>query len=255
MEMLVMKPPHIESARRASLCVVLARAGSKGLPGKNGLVVAGRSMLDWTLDHALASTRVDRIVLSTDGAHLAEVAARRGVSAVMRPPDLANDSATVDAAVRHAVESLGGAYEQVVILYGNVPVRPGGLIDAALDKLTATGCDSVQSVCPVGKMHPFWMRRLGGSAGDSLENYQPNQVFRRQDLPPAYMLDGGIIAVTRASLFTVREGEPHAFLGDDRRAIVTEPGAVVDVDCEIDLHVAEALLRKRIAAQTPRLTA
>jgi sialic acid synthase SpsE len=56
------------------------------------------------------------------------------------------------------------------------------------------------------------------------------------------MLDGGIIAVTRPSLFTVVPGQPHAFLGRDRRAIVTEPGQVVDVDIASDLDHARALL-------------
>lgn len=239
----------------STLCIILARAGSKGLPNKNALPVAGRPMLDWTIDHALAAAGVDRVVLSTDGGHLAEIAERRGIDVVMRPAELAHDTATVDSAARHAVESMDEAYDHVVILYGNVPLRPAGLIDAALAKLTATGCDSVQSVCPVGKMHPFWMRKLGGVGGDALENYQPNQVYRRQDLPPVFMLDGGLIAVTREALLTVRDGEPHAFLGEDRRAVVTQPGEVVDVDTEIDLHVAGAILRQQLAAPTPRMTA
>lgn len=231
-----------------ALCIILARAGSKGLPNKNGLVVAGRAMLDWTLDHALEAKRVSRVVLSTDGEHLAEVARKRGVDVVMRPAELSHDTATVDAAARHAVESAGGEARHVVILYGNIPLRPPGLVDAALAKLEETGCDSVQSVCPVGKMHPFWMRKLVGKGCDQLQNYQENSIYRRQDLPPVYMLDGGIIAVTRASLFTLVEGQPHAFLGKDRRAVVTQPGEVVDVDSAIDLAVAEAMLRSRMGS-------
>jgi hypothetical protein len=59
------------------------------------------------------------------------------------------------------------------------------------------------------------------------------------------MPDGGVIAVRRASLFDVREGEPHAFFGRDRRGIETQEGEVVDVDSELDLVVAEAILRRR----------
>ena len=130
-------------------------------------------------------------------------------------------------------------------MYANVALRPDDLTDRAMTKLQETGADSVQSVFPVGKMHPLWMRTVGGEdggQGDMLGMYQPNRVFRRQDLPPLYMLDAGALAVRRASLFAVDPEEPHAFLGSDRRAIVTEPGDVVDVDSELDLLAAETML-------------
>ena len=137
------------------------------------------------------------------------------------------------------------SYDPIVILYANVPVRPGDLIDRALDKFEQSGCDSVQSVCPVGKTHPLWARTLSGPQGDVLGAYQDNTVDRRQDLPAVYALDGGIIVVRRDKLLGAggeSGGDPHAFLGVDRRAILTERGQVVDVDDAYDLIVAEALL-------------
>lgn len=230
-----------------TLCIILARAGSKGLPRKNELPVAGKPMLAWTIEHALASKRIERVVLSTDGERLAAIARGHGIGVVMRPDDLANDTATVDSAARHAAEAVeqetGTPFDAFVILYGNVPLRPQDLTDRAAAMLAETGCDSVQSVCPVGKIHPYWMRKL--DAESRLSKYEPNEVYRRQDLPPVYMLDGGIIAVRREALFTVESGRPHAFLGKDQRAIVTQPGEVVDVDSEIDLRVAEAMLGER----------
>ncbi|MFW6336137.1 MAG: cytidylyltransferase domain-containing protein [Phycisphaeraceae bacterium] len=236
-----------------TLAVVLARAGSKGLPSKNALPCAGKPMLAWTLEHALASRRVGRVVLSTDGPAIADIARSLSVEVINRPAELAHDTATVDAAARHAVETLearrGHFFDAIAILYGNVPVRPADLTDRALAKLAATGCDSVQSLSPVGKHHPWWMKRLGGEDGDALKPYHPNGVYRRQDLPPVYALDGGVIAVTRESLFTVTPGEPHAFLGSDRRAVVCDhEGEVIDVDTTIDLKLAEAVLKEREAA-------
>lgn len=255
------------------LCVILARAGSKGLPRKNVLPLMGKPLIAWTIEHARASRRVDRIVLSTDGPEIAQIGRDYGVEVIDRPADLACDTATVDSAARHAVESIeqktSQIFDTIVILYGNVPLRPAGLVDAAIEKLhgnddsfapadnshsdipgvpSATsggGGDSVQSVCPVGKAHPYWMKRLGGESGDRLEPYQENTIYRRQDLPPVYLLDGGVIAVRRECLFTVVAGQPHAFLGRDRRAIVTGPGEVVDVDGPADLALAEAILVSR----------
>lgn len=233
-----------------TLAVVLARGGSKGLPRKNVLPVAGRPMVAWTLEHALRSARVSAVVLSTDDAEAATVARGLGVEVIDRPAELAHDTATVDSAARHAVQRYeathGVAVGAAVILYGNVPVRPADLSDRAVAMLAGSGADSVQSVAPVGKMHPYWMKRLEpAEGGDRLVMYEDNAVYRRQDLPPVYMLDGGVIAVTRASLFTVAEGQPHAFLGADRRAVVTGPGEVVDVDDATDRRVAEAILAGR----------
>ena len=235
------------------LGVIIARAGSKGLPEKNARIVAGKPMLAWTLEHALGAQALDHVVLSTDGSTLMAIGRSYGVEVIERPPELAHDTATVDSAARHAVETFEGEHETTidvaVILYGNIPVRPADLTDRAVQKLNETGCDSVQSVYPVGKNHPYWMKQLDGETGDELVMYQDNRIYRRQDLPPVYMLDGGIIAVQRQSLFTIMEGQPHAFLGSDRRAIVTEPDAVMDVDSPLDLLVAEAMLKQRHADQ------
>jgi len=231
------------------LTVILARGGSKGLVGKNGLQVAGRPMLAWTIEHALGSSRAGKVILSTDSKPFAETGNSMGIETVWRTDETANDTATVDSATRQAVQAtenkLNTTYDAVVILYGNIPVRPADLTDRAVAKLIDTGCDSVQSVYPVEKMHPLWMKKLGGATDDELLMYQPNDIYRRQDLPPVYMLNGGVIAVTRKSLFDVDPERPHAFLGDDRRATVNDPEDVIDVDSRLDLRIAEAVLLER----------
>jgi len=229
---------------RGALAVVIGRAGSKGLPRKNALPVAGVPMIARTIRFARASRSIGRVVVSTDGDEIAAIARDEGAEVVLRPAALASDTATVDSAVRHAVESLAAGEGIVVILYGNVPVRPADLADRAVARLVETGADSVQSYYRVGKTHPYWMSRLDGTG--RVAQFVENRIYRRQELPPLFMPDGGVIAVRRESLFDVREGEPHAFFGRDRRGIETAEGEVVDVDTAVDLAVAEAIL----AAQT-----
>lgn len=232
-----------------TLGIILARAGSKGLPGKSTRTLGGKPVVVWTIEHALSAQLLNCVVVSTDDPEVARISGELGVEVITRPAALATDTATVDSAARHAVEtaesSQGSPFDGVVILYANVPLRSEGLADLAAAKLASTGADSVQSVCPVGKLHPYWMKKLGGSSGDVLDHYAPNDVYRRQDLPPVYQLDGGVIAVTRRSLFTVDDGQPHAFLGSDRRAVVTQQGQVVDIDTELDLDIAQALVARR----------
>ena len=233
---------------------IWARAGSKGRPGKNTLAGAGRPCIAWTIDEALRARTVSRIVVSSDDPIALGVAERLGAVAHRRDPALASDDAPVDAAARDAAERFGG--DPIVILYGNVPIRPLGLIDRAVRLLTETGADSVQSYTPVGKHHPWWTARLDadGAAVRPWEGETLNHgVHRRQDLPPACIPDGGVLAVTRRALFGASAegltgeggggGGPHAFLGDDRRGVLTGEGEVVDIDTETDRRVAEAILR------------
>jgi len=237
-----------------AVALILARSGSKGVPGKNIASVAGRPCIAWTIDDAKRAESVARIVVSTDGEEIARVARAAGVEVVMRPPELANDTARVDDAARHAVleaERTGAPGDPIVILYGNVPVRPEGLIDRVVRMLEDTTADSAQSFAPVGKHHPWWTARVDSATGAlrPWEGLMLNHgVFRRQDLPPAFVPDGGALAVRRRALFLQVSGVaagPHAFFGSDRRGVVTDEGAVVDIDCEIDLIVADALLQRR----------
>ncbi len=261
-----------------AVAIILARGGSKGLPRKNALPVAGRPCIEWTIEHACEARTVGPVVLSTDDEELMEIgrswarATRGRVIPILRSPDLASDTATVDAAARGALGSLsriegaagsgvpGSSAHPVVILYGNVPVRPAGLVDRAVDLLTRTRADSVQSYAPVGKHHPWWTARVDAESG-AVRPWEGDVlnhgVFRRQDLPPACIPDGGVIVVSREALMLEVAGVtpgPHAFFGRDgrRRGVVNAEGAVVDIDTRIDLVVAEAILRERGACHAHR---
>ena len=79
------------------------------------------------------------------------------------------------------------------------------------------------------------------------KTYVENTVYRRQDLPPIFLPDGGVIAVTRNALMTIDPDQPHAFLGTDRRGVRTPYGAVIDIDTPADLRVAAAILETEAA--------
>jgi CMP-N,N'-diacetyllegionaminic acid synthase len=229
-----------------ALGIILARAGSTGLRDKCVRPLLGRPLIDYTFDHALASTRLTAIVLTTDSEPAKQLARRREIETIDRPAELATEMATVDAAARHAVESWEARHRQVVdavvLLYANIPVRAAGVIDRALEHLERTGASSVRTVAPVGKHHPDWLHRLDR---DRLVQFRPNSIYRRQDLEPLYGHDGAVVAVTRQALFDALQtpDDAHAFFGPDRRAIVQQPDDAVDVDDVVDLYLAEAILR------------
>jgi CMP-N,N'-diacetyllegionaminic acid synthase len=241
------------STSRPALAVILARAGSKGLPGKNRMMIAGKPCAQWTIEHAMASEMVGMVALSTDDQELMGLGERMGIACVRRSTELAGDRATVDAAARECVgiverKAAVSSATPILILYANVPVRPVGLIDRAVKMLADTRCDSVQSYGPAGKFHPWWMARVDEQTG-AVRPWEGDVlnhgVYRRQDLPPCFVPDGGVIAVTRRALFCEIPGVaagPHAFFGMDRRGIVNGEGAVVDIDSAVDAAVAEAML-------------
>jgi CMP-N,N'-diacetyllegionaminic acid synthase len=247
---------------RPAIAIILGRAGSKGVPGKNAMPIAGKPCAQWTIEHALASTLVGRIVLSSDDPVLRSLALSMNAEAIDRPAYLATDGARVDDAARDAITTLDHRHNSarhspgiaiddatpIVLLYANVPVRPVGLIDRAVQRMLDTACDSVQSYAPVGKMHPWWTARVDGQTGHvrPWEGEVLNHgVYRRQELPPAYIPDGGVLVVSRRALFGRIPGVPpgpHAFFGADRRGVLTGEGEVVDIDSAMDALVATALL-------------
>ncbi|MHA7814463.1 MAG: acylneuraminate cytidylyltransferase family protein [Phycisphaerales bacterium] len=241
------------SAPGGAIAIILARGGSKGLPGKNTADVAGKPCVLWTIEAAQRAGSIGRVVVSSDDANVLAIARRFGCDVIERPADLAHDTATIDDAARHAYEAIGSPDGPVVILYANVPVRPEGLIDDAVKMLSETGCDSVQSYARVGKHHPWWTVRVGDDG--CVEPWEGevlyHNCFRRQDLPPAMVPDGGVIALSPDALMRrvgAPEG-PHCFLGNDRRGVVTDEGDVVDIDSRIDLLVADAILREHTGLQ------
>jgi CMP-N,N'-diacetyllegionaminic acid synthase len=230
------------------LGVILARAGSVGLPSKHLQMLIGRSVVEYTIDYAMDSHRLTRVVASTDCPGVKRISAVRGVAVIDRPPELATADASVQGAMLHALHACEARwsvrFDGVVVLYGNVPVRPEGAIDRAIELLQKTGCDSVRSFCPLGKWHPAWMARLDG---DRVESLQPGSIHRRQDLTPLFLHDGAVVAVARASMLRGESSpdDPHAFFGEDRRGIEVGAEQTVEIDSLRDLYWAEAVLRSR----------
>jgi len=228
-----------------TLGIILARAGSVGLKNKHLLDLLGRPVIAYTFDHARASTRLARTIVSTDCPQIRKLAVENGFEVIDRPASLATSEASVQDVMLHAlgtVEKSGGFFaDALVTLYGNVPLRGDGVIDRALEKLEQTACDSVRSFSPVGKWHPAWMSKLDG---DTVKPLQRGSIHRRQDLEPLYLHDGAVVAVSRASMLrgVSAPDDPHAFFGIDRRGIETAMGETVEIDHARDLYWAEAVL-------------
>lgn len=224
------------------LGIIPARAGSKGIPGKNLLDLAGKPLLAYTALAAQASQRLTRRILSTDGAEIARVGQGCGLEVPFhRPAELAGDDTPTLTVVQHALAWLHAAEgyrpDLVVLLQPTSPLRPAHRIDEAVDLLLSTGADSVVSLCPVE--HPVaWLRRLGPGGRVQPFLVAGDGPARRQDAEPLYRLNGAVYATRTAVI------EGGTLLGPDTRGLVMTPEESVDIDTPLDVVIALGLLQQ-----------
>jgi CMP-N-acetylneuraminic acid synthetase len=226
---------------------VTARGGSKTLPGKNLKLLAGKPLIAYTIEAALQSEALDRLILTTDDPAIADVALACGCEVpFMRPPELARDETlhlpVVEHAARWMVEHADYRPDAVMTLQPTSPLRQPEDIRGAIELLERSGADSVLSVSEV-PAHAHPMRTLRLDANDNavlFVNGEPvrRRINRRQDLPPAWLMNGAIyVCLTRVLL----SNEPSLY-GDRVVAYRMPADRSVSIDDAEDWAAAERAL-------------
>ena len=180
------------TAKRASaITIIPARGGSKRVPGKNSLTLAGRPLVAHSVQHAQASAYVETVYVSTDDAQIASIAERYGAEVIPRSPELAGDEASSESAL---LEVLDARTKQglvdpdlVVFLQCTSPSRRPGEVDRAIEALLDEGADSLLSVVQDAAL--LWQLD-----GDRLQavNWNPGSRPREQELSHQYRENGSI---------------------------------------------------------------
>jgi CMP-N,N'-diacetyllegionaminic acid synthase len=176
------------------LAVIPARGGSKGLPGKNLMPLAGLPLIAHSIRCAQSTPAIDRLVVSTDSDQIAAAAAAHGADAPFRrPAELATDTAPMWPVIRHAlttVEALDGReYGSVLLLDPTSPGRlPGDIMSAVAALQSDEGCDGVIGVSEP-PFNPIWhcVVEENGYLRDLIPG--AGRFSRRQDVPPVYRIN------------------------------------------------------------------
>jgi CMP-N,N'-diacetyllegionaminic acid synthase len=226
------------------LGLIPARAGSKGVPEKNSRVFGDRPLIAHSIDSAVASRMFERVIVSTDSEQIAQIAREYGAEVPwLRPSELATDAARVTDVALHALQRLaedGNWYpDALALLQPTSPFRCPQTIRAAVELFAASGGDSVVSVS-LSRDHPYWCKRVTDEG--MLEDWQPGIRIpdTRQQLPPAYRLNGVI------SISSVRNLLQHrSFYSAHTRALVLPEEEAMDIDSPMDWQVAEYLWARR----------
>lgn len=223
------------------LGLIPARAGSKGVSRKNVRLLAGRPLVQYSIESALRARRLARVVVTTESSEIAQIARRCGAEVPFtRPEELARDESPMLPVVQHAVRTLeaaGDRFDAICLLQPTCPLRQPEEIDDCIDLLESSGADSVVSVLEVpARYHPQWVYLTLGDG--SLAPATPAPLpARRQDLPPAVHRDGSIYVTRRAALL-----ERGSLYGDRMVGNRMNPARSVNIDDEDDWALAERLL-------------
>jgi len=226
------------------LGVVPARAGSKGVPGKNVRPLSGRTLLEYAARAARESGVIDRVILSTDSPQIAEAGRRAGLEVpFMRPAALAADDTPMLPVIQHALDEMlrgGWSADIIVLLQPTSPLRRPDHIRDAVNLLRETNADSVVAVAEVPRhLSPDYVMRIDEGR---LKPFLPDglRITRRQDARPAYSRDGTVYAFRRSTL--ERFG---GIYGDDCRPLLIDARESLSIDTQDDWDEAERVLAAR----------
>jgi CMP-N,N'-diacetyllegionaminic acid synthase len=230
------------------LGVVTARAGSKGIPGKNTKLLAGKPLILYTIEAALASGAFDRVILSTDDEAAAAIARQAGCEVpFMRPAALAADDTPHLPVMQHAIAWLRDREhyepESVMTLLPTSPLCQPAHMREAVELARSSGADSVIGVDELpSHFNPMrvvsidrdgWARLFVGGAPVK------RRPGRRQDMPPAWVMNGAIYLFKARFLFD--PVEPNLY-GDRVAAMVMPPPYGLNLDEPEDWDRAERIL-------------
>lgn len=225
-------------SRHRTLGVIPARGGSKGIPRKNIKLIAGRPLIAWTIEAALMTISLDRVIVSTEDEEIAAVARLYGADVPFtRPAELAQDTSPGIDPVLHALDELSG-FDAVVVLQPTSPLRSSEDIAGCIARAGQYGASSAVSVTEQHN-HPFWMYSMG-HAGTLEPVMERPAVLRRQDLPRVYSLNGAVYYAKTEWLRRER-----ALVGAATVGYVMPPERSVDLDTPMEWELADLLLRNR----------
>lgn len=218
------------------LAIIPARGGSKGVPRKNIRLLCGKPLIAYTIEAALSSKRIDKVVVSTEDEEIAEIARECGAEIIMRPVELADDSAPTEPVLEHAVKYLketeGYRADVIVLLQPTSPLRNSQHIDDALDTFFNNKYDSLLSVCP---SHSFLWRI--DNKGPYPLNYDFKSRPRRQDRQPEYR-ENGAIYITKYDILM----KDHNRLGGRIGWYIMQEEHSWEIDTEFDFWLCEQLM-------------
>ncbi len=229
------------------MAVISARGGSKEVPRKNLLPLAGRDpLISYMIRKAAACPFIDKVICSTDSAEIGELARKYGAETPFeRPPELATDRVPLISVTQHAMramDELGYRADVIVQLAPTSPFIQQEKINQAVEMITRGECECSVSLKRIEHEHPYRARVVDekGYFRNFITDLPVESFHSRQDLPTLYCTSGGLYARKR-ELLEKYDGRDFA-LGKSRKGILLDDIEAINIDRKIDLSFAEFML-------------
>ena len=228
-----------------AIAFIFARGGSKGLPGKNIRPLAGKPLLAWSIEHARAADRIDRVIVSTDSEEIAAVARDFGADVpFMRPAELARDESPEWLAWRHALAFLqdteGTLPDAMLSVPTTAPLRLPIDLENCLDEFAKGDADTVITVSDAHRNPSFNMVKENQDGSVGLVMAPASGITRRQDAPAVF--DMVTVAYVARPQFVMQQ--MGTFSGRVR-AVKVPVERAIDIDTLFDFELAEFLISRR----------
>ena len=232
---------------KSVIAIIPARAGSKGLPGKNIRDLCGKPLIGWTIEAGLKSKYIDVVAVSTESQDIARVARNFGAATpFMRPPELATDEATSYEVTKHMLDcyqaECNASFDYTVLLEPTSPLRDSNDIDRALEKLTETSqAKSIVGIAKTEGQNPAFLVKVRADA--TLVEFIDGGMrhIRRQDVEDVYFIEGSIYISETSKLL-----ERKTFYHEKTIGYILPKWKSLEIDDEVDFIMVEALMTKRI---------
>ncbi len=223
------------------LCVIPARGGSTGLPGKNIKQLMGKPLIAYTIEQAKKSKYIDRVIISTEDEHIAEISKDYNAEVPFkRPVELARDESGMIDVLLHAIkwmeDEVAYKFNILVLLHVTTPLRNTEDIDNCIELLVGENADNVFSVTEAYRNPYFNMVEVGSD--NKVRLVKGGSFLTRQSAPEVFDMNSSIYVWWKDTL-TEKKG---IFL-DKTRTYVMPRERSVDIDEPLDFRIARMLLR------------
>tara|TARA_Y200000002_G_scaffold383102_1_gene403228 strand:+ start:8127 stop:8834 length:708 start_codon:yes stop_codon:yes gene_type:complete len=229
---------------RENICIILAKANSKGLKNKNIISFNGKPMLYHTINPILKSQIFDKIIVSTDSRKIQSLAYKFGAEApFLRPKKLATNSVSFHKALVHSMDWINkeyGKYKNVLYAFPTNPLRENRDFRKAYNLLKKLESDLIISVSE--NSHPsYWSNEL--KLDHSMRNFIPKKYcVNRQELPKTYRVDGSIFFGKWNILYNYNK---RNFFNVNSHAMIMPRSRSVDIDTYQDFLLAKVKLNEK----------
>ncbi|MEC3907346.1 acylneuraminate cytidylyltransferase family protein [Tamlana sp. 2201CG12-4] len=227
------------------LGLIPARGGSKSIPKKNIKILNGKPLIQYTVEAASDSKKLERFILSSDDEAIIKVAKQLNVEVpFVRPKHLAEDTSPTLGVIQHALrfyEEQHIHFDAVCLLQVTSPFKTGAFIDKAIEKFITSGCDALVSVQKVpDEYNPHWTFKETIDGHLKLVTGEEHIIPRRQDLPEIYHRDG-LIYITKTNVLL----EQNSLYGSKLTYIKSPSDYTINIDTIEDWKQAELFLKSK----------